>query len=123
MMSIKEHSLQKIICKILDEYKIMHFQTDVMDGLKFCISQNARIKFINHHKAMGYMNGQSDLVLVLPKRVVFVEVKNGKVGKQSAEQKRFEEKIIKLGHEYLVWRSVQDCEDFIKKDLKLLKIY
>ena len=118
MMSIKEHSLQKIICKLLDCYGVFHIQTDVMDGLKFCVSQKSRMAFINHHKAMGYQKGQSDLVLILPNRVVFAEIKNGKAGRQSEDQKKFENKIRKLGHEYLIWRSVQDCEDFLKNCTK-----
>lgn len=121
MKSIKEHSLQKIICKLLDCYKVFHIQTDVMDGLKFCVSQKSRMAFINHHKAMGYQKGQSDLVLILPNRVVFVEIKNGKIGRQSEDQRRFQKKVEELGHEYLVWRTIQDCEMFLQANYNSLK--
>ena len=111
----KEHNLQKTIVRILNLSGVFFFETDVMDGLKFCSSQNTRISFINHHISMGYKKGQSDLILVLPKRIVFVELKNGKKGVQSDSQKEFQRKVEELGFEYIVWRSVDDCTEFLRE--------
>lgn len=116
-----EHDLQKSIVKLLRLKGILAFQTDVMDGLKFCKTNGMRMAYIFHHKQMGYIKGQSDLVLVLPNEVVFVEIKNGKAGRQSPEQKKFQKMIESIGHKYLVWRKIEDCEDFLKKCIDVYK--
>ena len=113
-----EHQLQKLICNLLEYSGIFFFETDVMDGLKFCGSERQRLSFINHHKQMGYKKGQSDLIIVLPKRIVFVEIKNGKEGRQSEEQKKFQKIVESNFHSYEIWRNIQDCQTFIKKIVK-----
>lgn len=57
---------------------------------------------------MGLRPGVSDLVVVMPGRVVFLEVKAAD-GEQSKAQKQFEAKVTALGFEYRVVRSVEDC--------------
>lgn len=114
-----EHQLQKLICNLLSYAGIYFFETDVMDGLKFCGSEKQRLAFINHHKAMGYKAGQSDLVIILPKRIVFVEIKNGKIGRQSEEQKKFQRVVETNTHQYLIWRNIEDCQDFIRSLKKI----
>lgn len=114
-----EHQLQKLICNLLSYAGIYFFETDVMDGLKFCGSEKQRLAFINHHKAMGYKPGQSDLVIILPKRIVFVEIKNGKVGRQSEAQKKFQKVVESNFFEFQLWRNVEDCQTFIRKLRKL----
>lgn len=118
-MKSNEHCLQKNICLFLKLNNVFFFETDVMDGLKFCNSKNTRLSFINHHKSMGYKNGQPDLILVLPKRIVFVELKNGKVGKQSEHQKLFQKTVEELGFEYQLWRNIEDCSRFISMTCKI----
>lgn len=115
---MKEHNLQKAIHECLDFNGIMHIQTDVMDGLKFCKTLQTRMAFINHHKQMGYIKGQSDIIIILPSKVVFVEIKNGKAGRQSAEQKAFQKMVEELGHEYMIWRDIGDCVIFCEKNKK-----
>lgn len=110
-----EHSLQKEIVCLLKLARVFCFETDVMDGLKFCNTERARLSFITHHKNMGYVNGQSDLIVLLQNRIVFVELKNGNVGRQSEHQKFFQNEVEKRGFEYQIWRNIQDCEDFLKK--------
>ena len=63
-------------------------------------------------QATGMRAGVSDLVLVLPGKVIFVEVKN-EIGRQRPGQKLFQEKVTALGHQYVVVRSVQDMKDFL----------
>jgi len=58
----------------------------------------------------GLMSGVADLCVMLPGgKALFVEVKNGKVGKQSPTQLDFEKVCYKLGFEYRVWRSLDDA--------------
>lgn len=65
-------------------------------------------------KRSGLMAGSSDLIIVLQKQVVFVELKTDK-GKQQETQKKFEKEVIKRGHSYLLWRNLKDCQDFINE--------
>lgn len=89
--------------------------SDVMDGLKFFTdADRRRYVFINHHKEMGYTKGQPDFIFVYRNRVFFAEMKTA-TGRQSPEQKEFQRQLEAAGQTYLVWRSVQDCVDFIKK--------
>ena len=61
-------------------------------------------------KTMGLRSGASDLVVVLPGRVMFVEVKTP-TGKQSPAQVKFQQTVEALGHEYIVVRSVEETID------------
>lgn len=107
-----EHQLQYVIASYLRSRNIFFFETDVMSGLQyFPIKDKRRFAFIKHHTKMGYVKGQSDLVLVLKDRIVFIELKK-KEGKQSKEQKEFERKVKELGFEYYVWRSLDDAKNF-----------
>lgn len=57
--------------------------------------------------SLGLLPGVSDLVMVLPGKVVFLEVKTP-TGTQSDKQIKFESKIKELGHSYFIVRSLQD---------------
>ena len=59
----------------------------------------------NRMKATGTIPGVSDLVWMLPEKVLFIEMKVEK-GVQSPEQKDFEAKCTALGHTYIVVRSL-----------------
>jgi hypothetical protein len=58
-------------------------------------------------KATGLMKGAADLVVVMPNRVIFVEVKTA-TGQQSPAQKEFEKSVKALGFEYFLVRSLQE---------------
>lgn len=60
----------------------------------------------------GLLSGASDLLVVLPNKVMFVELKNAK-GKQSDKQKRFELGVKKLGHEYHLVRSLEEFKSIL----------
>lgn len=53
------------------------------------------------------LKGVSDLVVVLPQKVIFVELKTAK-GVQSKYQKIFQNRVEKLGHEYYIVRSLEE---------------
>ncbi len=59
-------------------------------------------------KAMGLRPGVSDLVVVLPHRVIFLEVKTP-TGRQSPAQKVFQSIVQALGHQYTLVRSVDEA--------------
>ena len=60
----------------------------------------------------GLRAGVSDLVIVLPGRVIFCEVKDDK-GKQSERQLLFQKKVESLGHEYILVRSVESLQLYL----------
>lgn len=67
----------------------------------------------NRLKATGTIPGPSDLIFVLPDRVVFIEMKTEE-GRQTEEQIDFEKKVTALGHEYIIIRSVYDFKEFVR---------
>jgi hypothetical protein len=112
-----EHTLQERVVEVLRRHWCIAIDTDVMDALKWSPSDLARIKYIKHHKARGYTNGQPDLVVLMPRgRCVLVELKEQKYGRQSDEQKAYQTAAENLGYEYYIWRSVADAEKFFKGD-------
>lgn len=65
-------------------------------------------------KAQGVMAGVSDLILLLPHKVYFIELKNpnGK-GRQSPAQREFEDNVRAYGNEYLLWDNWAQVEQFV----------
>lgn len=65
-------------------------------------------------KAQGVMAGVSDLILLLPHKVYFIELKNpnGK-GRQSPLQREFEDNVRAHGQEYLLWDNWAQVEQFV----------
>lgn len=107
-MFYAESQFQRAIIKYLRLKNIFVFS--IPNGVKLKLSQ-AKIAV-----AEGLYRGCSDLILLLPKRAVFVEVKNpnGK-GRQSDSQKEFEEKVKSLGFEYYIWDSWKQVDEFVGK--------
>jgi hypothetical protein len=58
-------------------------------------------------RALGLRSGVSDLVVVLPGKILFLEIKTP-TGKQSESQKVFQSMVESLGHQYAIARSVED---------------
>lgn len=73
---------------------------------------NRNIKEALMLQSTGLVAGVSDLIVVMPNRVIFVEVKN-EVGKQSDKQIAFESKVKKLGFEYYVVRNLNEFKEKI----------
>ena len=59
-------------------------------------------------------SGVSDLIVLMPNRAMFIELKNEK-GIQSESQKDFEQSVSALGFEYYLIRSLDQFIDLIKK--------
>lgn len=58
-------------------------------------------------KATGLLSGVSDLIIIRPEKVLFIELKIEK-GIQSESQKEFQSRIEKLGYEYHLVRSLEE---------------
>jgi hypothetical protein len=61
-------------------------------------------------KSTGVVAGVSDLIVLMPNKCIFVEVKTD-IGRQSDKQKEFEEIVKALNFDY---HLVRRLEDFIK---------
>ena len=116
MTKSPEHRFQIQAVSALRWNGVTTVDCDVMSGLQFLPTNTPkRYGFVNFHKAAGYTVGQPDLILLLKDgETLLVELKDGKKGKQSDEQKYFEFKVLGLGHNYVVWRSMDDVLEFIK---------
>jgi len=79
--------------------------------LIFCVPNEATYNN-SKFKKMGVLGGVSDLILVLQNRVIFVELKNYE-GTQETNQKEFESRVLKLGHQYVIIRSLDEFKKLI----------
>lgn len=65
----------------------------------------------------GLLRGVSDLILIIPNKIIFVELKREN-GKQSEAQKEFEARVTALGFEYYLIRSLIKFQ-FLVAQLKI----
>jgi hypothetical protein len=65
-----------------------------------------------YKKTLGMKTGVSDLIVLMPERCVFVEVKT-EIGKQSDKQKDFQNLVENIGFEYYVIRCLEDFKKII----------
>jgi len=64
------------------------------------------------NKFLGVVKGRSDMVLYYKSRAYMIELKNDK-GKQSKEQKAWQELMEKQGFTYFIVRSLEDFQRII----------
>lgn len=75
-------------------------------GQLFHVNQKSRNAIEgNRMKAMGVVPGVSDMILLRPGDIIFIEMKT-ETGVQSAEQKKFEALVTGLGFKYIIVRSL-----------------
>lgn len=67
-------------------------------------------------KATGLLAGASDLVVVLPNVISFIELKTD-LGTQSDVQKDFESRVELLGFEYKIIKSLNEFKEWLNKKL------
>jgi len=69
-------------------------------------------------KSMGLLRGVSDLIVLLEKICLFIEVKTV-TGTQSDNQKEFQEQVEELGFDYYLVRSLDEFKTIIQKYITL----
>jgi hypothetical protein len=117
----QEHVLSCQVARYLRMRGYVTLDCDVMSALKYLPMQDARNRsmFVASRKAMSYTLGQCDIVCINKYgNVSFIELKNGKAGKQSDNQKYFEQEIKCRGGNYVLIRTFDDCVKFVNEDLK-----
>jgi hypothetical protein len=76
--------------------------------------KNAREQM--YKKSLGMKSGVSDLIVVIPNKILFIECKDEK-GKQRETQIEFENSVKKLGFEYHLVRTLAEFQDIVKEYL------
>ena len=64
---------------------------------------------------MGMRKGVSDIIVLLPRKVLFVELKS-EIGKQRAEQIEFQKIVEALGFKYYICRTLEDFQNVIQDE-------
>ena len=104
----EEQRIQTAIVQYLRLNRYMAFS--VPNGINIPTKGSREI-----YRRMGLLSGVSDLCVMLPDgKTLWVEVKTPK-GRQSEEQKAFEAAAKRLGHDYRVWRSLDDAVAFVEE--------
>ena len=107
-----EHDSQKSI--------VEYFRKEFPEYIIFSTNNEACYKRKTYFTEAGMLNGLADLVIVLPNKIIFVELKTNK-GVQSKSQKEFEDKIKSLGYDYYILRSLAEFQELIKSNLEIKK--
>mgnify|MGYP003598007570 CR=1 FL=1 len=102
---------QQIIIWFKNEYQ-MHGK-----GLIFSVPNGGTRNMLEAKKLKqtGAMAGVSDLIVLLPSKCFFVELKIEK-GIQSEVQKTFEERVNNLSFDYFIIRSLEDFKKLKNKN-------
>ena len=107
-MRSREHNLQVATVQLLRANRIFCFA--VPNGGRRDAITGANLK------KEGVLAGVSDLVILRPNKVFFVEMKDGNKGRQSEGQKFFESVVTSYGFKYLIWRTPEDVMKFIEEE-------
>lgn len=100
----------------LQEACVKYMRLKYPKYLCFSVPNEAAWKNKNYFSNLGMMPGVSDLIVVLPGKVLFIELKS-KIGRQSVEQKAFMEKVEALGFNYHLIRNLDDFIEIIENEL------
>ena len=105
--SLSEHQIQAQIIAYFNQHYpnhrkcLFHVNNKAKDSL-----EGARMK------TLGVVSGVSDLVLLAPSAVYFIELKD-QTGRQSDHQKAFQQQAESLHHHYLIIRSLEEFKDLV----------
>jgi hypothetical protein len=69
----------------------------------------------------GVLAGFADLIIIAQRNVLFLEMKTEK-GRQSEKQKEFQNKVTRLGFEYVICRSFDQSVLAIERWIKIITI-
>lgn len=103
---MKEEKIQYEIVKWLQAQSIYFFSVANE-------AEGRSVQSMSRLKSLGLRAGVSDLVVMLPNRVVFLEVKS-ETGEQRHLQEVFQQRVEELGHRYFIVRSVEDVARILK---------
>ena len=73
----------------------------------FSVPNEAAGQRASKYKRSGMLPGVSDLVVITPRGIKFIEMKNA-VGRQSKPQRTFQAQVEALGYPYYICRSLEE---------------
>ena len=110
-----EHQEQVLLCKYLDFMKINYFA--VPNGI-FLKDRRSTFAIMNKMKAEGLKKGFPDLLVFLPSKILFIELKKRKGGVISPEQKQWNTTINKFSYAKAVFcNGFESAKTIIEKEL------
>lgn len=92
------------------------FHLTYPDYIIFAVINEACYRQKSYFEKSGLLSGVSDLVVILPNKVLFIEMKSEK-GKQRIEQKAFQNKIENLNQKYYICRNLETFQAIINNEL------
>lgn len=105
---MKEYELQKRI--------VTWFRERYPNYIIFSVPNEATYNKGNRFKSSGMLKGAPDLILVLPEKVIFLELKV-ETNIQSGDQRLFEIKAQQLKQQYYVIRDLEDFKKILRNNL------
>lgn len=79
-----------------------------MNGVRLGIRAAVRMK------AQGMQAGEPDLYFIIGGHYYGLELKNGKEGRQSHEQKDFETRVFASGGTYMIARDIEQARNYLE---------
>ena len=111
-VTVTEHQIQQRVVNCLRRLNCITICSDATIALMFMgRNQKARMAFIKYIQSQGLTKGQSDLIVITKKEVIFVEVKKWSIGKkgnvigktkQTDEQVNFQKEVQSRGFRYFL---------------------
>lgn len=120
----KKRSIKKeeanMQCEFFNQVRI--FFPNIPDKLLFSVPNGGSRNIIEaaNLKRQGTKSGVADVILLMPKNgfaSLCIEFKT-KTGRQSSEQKKFQEQAEKCGNKYVIVRSVKEAIEKVRNYLK-----
>ena len=79
---------------------------------------DALSRTMNKFKLTGFKKGVADVHLCFPNgKLVYIEFKTA-TGRQSAEQKEFQQQVESLGFKYYIVRSLEEFKEIVEWEIK-----
>jgi hypothetical protein len=110
---LTEHEEQAVVVEYLTIKKIPHYA--VPNGSFLAGDKMRRIKQMARLKKEGLKNGVPDLVVLLPTKALYIEMKRIKGSTTSQDQKRWHELLNSLPYcEAVICKGAKEALEFIK---------
>ena len=91
------------------------FRKNYRNAVIFAVPNEGCVQRMNHFRQLGLLRGVSDVVVLLPTRIIFIEFKS-ETGTQSRFQKGFQNKVERMGYEYHICRSLADFKTLLRNE-------
>lgn len=109
---LRHHKPRCVMYSVPNEMAMLIRSLLLKERIAMSIIDRIIIKVLSTMKQIGMRSGASDSIVCVPSKVLFVEFKTS-IGRQSKEQKEFEEIIKGLGLEYHLIRSLEEFQQLI----------